>query len=113
MRQRDLLSILISFLSIFRIIVTAKDGLLRRKTEAEDPPSLKNHVHLTVVNRRHPKQETDTGIGDVGGFGARIIGGDAVDPLEYPYFVDLGGCGATLIAPRVVLSAGKTIEWSS
>lgn len=108
MRQHTLLSVVISFISVFRIVVTARDGLLRRGAEAEDPPSLKNNVHLTVVDRRHPKQETDTGIGDVGEFGARIIGGDAVDPLEYPYFVDLGGCGATLIAPRVVLSAGKS-----
>ena len=36
----------------------------------------------------------------------RIIGGDHVfDPSEYNYFVDLGGCGGSLIAPRVVLTA--------
>lgn len=36
----------------------------------------------------------------------RIIGGNVVsDRSQYPYFVDLGGCGGSLIAPRVVLTA--------
>jgi len=36
---------------------------------------------------------------------ARIIGGDQSDIGEFPYFVYLGGCGGSLIAPGVVLSA--------
>ena len=42
----------------------------------------------------------------LGGPETRIIGGDRVfDPSEYPYYVDLEGCGGSLIAPRVVLTA--------
>lgn len=41
---------------------------------------------------------------------ARIIGGNKSPPGKYPYFVlmgvgDNGGCGGSLIAPRVVLTA--------
>mmetsp|Transcript_376 Transcript_376/g.939 ORF Transcript_376/g.939 Transcript_376/m.939 type:complete len:464 (+) Transcript_376:102-1493(+) len=44
--------------------------------------------------------------GGRGGPETRIIGGDQVfDPSEYPYYVDLEGCGGSLIAPRVVLTA--------
>jgi secreted trypsin-like serine protease len=41
----------------------------------------------------------------VDGVESRIIGGQTADVGEYPYYVDLGGCGGTLIAPSVVLSA--------
>ncbi|KAG7357151.1 trypsin-like serine protease [Nitzschia inconspicua] len=108
MRQHHLLSAVVSFLSVFRSQVSGKDGLRRKaevNLELESVSSPKNNVHLAVINRKHPKKEvTDTGIGDAR-FGALIIGGDVANPLEYPYFTDLGGCGATLIAPRVVLSA--------
>lgn len=36
----------------------------------------------------------------------RIIGGSPSNPGDFPYYVDLGGCGGSLIAPSVVLSAG-------
>lgn len=35
----------------------------------------------------------------------RIIGGSTSEPDEFPYYVALEGCGASLIAPGVVLSA--------
>jgi trypsin len=35
----------------------------------------------------------------------RIIGGSESQPGEFPYYVALNGCGASLIAPGVVLSA--------
>jgi secreted trypsin-like serine protease len=35
----------------------------------------------------------------------RIVGGSPSDPGEFPYYVSLDGCGASLIAPGVVLSA--------
>jgi hypothetical protein len=35
----------------------------------------------------------------------RIIGGNPSEDGEFPYYVDLGGCGGSLIAPDVVLSA--------
>ena len=34
-----------------------------------------------------------------------IVGGVPVDPQEYKFFVWLNGCGASLVAPNVVLSA--------
>jgi len=34
-----------------------------------------------------------------------IVNGQDADEGEYPYFVDINGCGASLIAPQVVLSA--------
>jgi len=36
---------------------------------------------------------------------ARIIGGDQSEIGEFPYYVYMGGCGGSLIAPGVVLSA--------
>jgi Trypsin len=45
-----------------------------------------------------------------GGADTRIINGEIADPGEYPYYVYLDNsetlCGGTLIAPRVVLTAG-------
>jgi trypsin len=35
----------------------------------------------------------------------RIIGGDDSDKGEFPYYVSLGDCGASLISPSVVLTA--------
>ena len=35
----------------------------------------------------------------------RIVGGEESEPGEFPYYVDMGGCGGSLIAPGVVLSA--------
>lgn len=35
----------------------------------------------------------------------RIVGGQQSDPGEFPYYVDLGGCGGSLVAPDVVLTA--------
>jgi hypothetical protein len=36
---------------------------------------------------------------------ANVVGGDESDYGEFPYYVLLGGCGGSLIAPRVVLTA--------
>lgn len=38
----------------------------------------------------------------------RIVGGVAVAAGQYPFYVQLDGCGATLIWSDVILSAGKT-----
>jgi len=35
----------------------------------------------------------------------RIVGGRRADRDEYPFFVSWGGCGASLVAPDVILSA--------
>eukprot|EP00534_Pseudo-nitzschia_fraudulenta_P010726 CAMPEP_0201215616 /NCGR_PEP_ID=MMETSP0851-20130426/189068_1 /ASSEMBLY_ACC=CAM_ASM_000631 /TAXON_ID=183588 /ORGANISM="Pseudo-nitzschia fraudulenta, Strain WWA7" /LENGTH=550 /DNA_ID=CAMNT_0047505113 /DNA_START=3213 /DNA_END=4865 /DNA_ORIENTATION=+ len=42
---------------------------------------------------------------------ARIIGGEQVNSGEFPYFVEMGGCGGALIAPDVVLFAAHCEEW--
>ena len=34
-----------------------------------------------------------------------VVGGDESDYGEFPYYVSMGGCGGSLIAPRVVLTA--------
>jgi len=36
---------------------------------------------------------------------SRIVGGDRVEPNDYPYFAYLSGCGGALIAPDIVLTA--------
>jgi hypothetical protein len=40
---------------------------------------------------------------------SRIAGGTPSEKGEFPFFVSLGWCGASLIAPRVVLSAGTVL----
>mmetsp|Transcript_8789 Transcript_8789/g.21458 ORF Transcript_8789/g.21458 Transcript_8789/m.21458 type:complete len:509 (-) Transcript_8789:127-1653(-) len=34
-----------------------------------------------------------------------IVGGNEVEPGDYPYFVDIYGCGGALVAPDIVLTA--------
>jgi len=51
--------------------------------------------------RDPPSDSSDEGDSDF----HRIVGGEESTPGEYPYFVELGGCGGALIAPDVVLFA--------
>jgi hypothetical protein len=68
----------------------------------------------TVRGRRQQLKRShianlQSGIDDAGGEPqTRIVGGEISDPGEFPYFVDLNGCGGTLISPRVVLTACKS-----
>jgi hypothetical protein len=51
-------------------------------------------------------EKSATTFKSVGEVQTRIVGGQTAPKGEYPYFVDIGkGCGGTLIAPSVVLSA--------
>eukprot|EP00934_Nitzschia_sp_Nitz4_P000990 Nitzschia sp. Nitz4//scaffold25_size161228//85672//86970//NITZ4_002434-RA/size161228-augustus-gene-0.114-mRNA-1//1//CDS//3329544598//990//frame0 len=43
-------------------------------------------------------------------FDARIVGGQDADPLEYPYFVQWKGCGASLIWEDILLTAAHCKE---
>jgi len=38
-----------------------------------------------------------------------IIGGDDISPGDFPYYVDMNGCGGSLIAPDIVLTAAHCI----
>ena len=43
----------------------------------------------------------------------RIVGGSPASPGEYPYFIQWGGCGATLIHNDVALGAAHVSVESS
>ncbi|KAL3922296.1 MAG: hypothetical protein SGILL_002280 [Bacillariaceae sp.] len=73
--------------------------------------------HVIDHEKRHTNSTFDASWGlsihDITGSGSnnpsapstRIIGGSESDPGQFPYYVALNGCGASLIAPTVVLSA--------
>ena len=42
---------------------------------------------------------------DIISLDGRIVGGTAADPGEFPFFVQWNGCGGTLIAKDIVLTA--------
>eukprot|EP00980_Cylindrotheca_fusiformis_P003918 scaffold869_cov150-Cylindrotheca_fusiformis.AAC.3 len=42
----------------------------------------------------------------------RIVGGSESDPYEFPYYVDMDGCGGSLIAPDVILSAAHCGDYT-
>jgi len=44
--------------------------------------------------------------------GSRIVGGTDAKIGDYPYYVEMGGCGGTLIAPDMVLFAAHCKDWS-
>mmetsp|Transcript_41989 Transcript_41989/g.100922 ORF Transcript_41989/g.100922 Transcript_41989/m.100922 type:complete len:710 (-) Transcript_41989:1089-3218(-) len=43
----------------------------------------------------------------------RIVGGTTSSPGQFPYFVDIAGCGASLISPSIVLSAAHCSDTSA
>ncbi|KAL3926440.1 MAG: hypothetical protein SGBAC_013474, partial [Bacillariaceae sp.] len=56
-------------------------------------------------NEKNEKKEKNEYLHDGGDRQSRIVGGSQSSPGEFPYYVDLGGCGGSLIAPNVVLTA--------
>lgn len=72
---------------------------------------LVSHVNASPIVTREildpPKmtrESVDTNVARVADPG-RIVGGEKAEVGEYPYFVEMGGCGGTLIAPDIVLFA--------
>eukprot|EP00547_Thalassionema_nitzschioides_P007914 CAMPEP_0194200450 /NCGR_PEP_ID=MMETSP0156-20130528/1047_1 /TAXON_ID=33649 /ORGANISM="Thalassionema nitzschioides, Strain L26-B" /LENGTH=516 /DNA_ID=CAMNT_0038925445 /DNA_START=43 /DNA_END=1596 /DNA_ORIENTATION=- len=62
-----------------------------------DEPSSQSSLRQ---RQRHRQVQKDVGIGE-----SRIVGGSAATPGEYPFYTKWDGCGASLVAPDVVLTA--------
>ena len=75
--------------------VTVKDVRENDDTEPRTPPVNDMRENDTEPARSDPKIDRPS----------EIVGGQDASVGEYPYFVDLNGCGGSLIAPQVVLSA--------
>jgi len=61
--------------------------------------TMKNSVFFSLITAAATTTST------VFGSPARIIGGDEAKPGDFPYFVEMGGCGGALVAPDMVLFA--------
>eukprot|EP00526_Cylindrotheca_closterium_P018599 CAMPEP_0113617376 /NCGR_PEP_ID=MMETSP0017_2-20120614/8747_1 /TAXON_ID=2856 /ORGANISM="Cylindrotheca closterium" /LENGTH=371 /DNA_ID=CAMNT_0000526767 /DNA_START=34 /DNA_END=1152 /DNA_ORIENTATION=+ /assembly_acc=CAM_ASM_000147 len=59
---------------------------------------VKSRANVRHSNVRHSKPRTDDGP-------SLIVGGTGASAGDFPYYVDLNGCGGSLIAPGVVLTA--------
>ena len=86
--------------SSFSIIV----ALLWQSSSAQDEEpqryALRRRLNATdLVNT------TDLAEEDTVNIETRIVGGTIADGDDFPWYVNLGGCGGTLIAPDVVLTA--------
>ena len=84
-------------------------SLLEGMALADDHhPRLKGGHHHPHPREKQLKQ-TDDGkpVRLLGLDDTRIVGGQQSDPGEFPYYVDLNGCGGSLVAPDVVLTAAQ------
>jgi len=73
-----------------------------------------NVVETRQLGKRHGGATTTTARRsgtNTGSSTSTIIGGVKSKPGDFPYFVDMGGCGGALIAPDVVLSAAHCGDW--
>lgn len=87
-----------------------------QKNNADAPRKLDVSFEYTLVNTEKKAVDGGQTQSDViatvseapnnGNEFSRIVGGDPSEVGEFPYFVDLGNCAGTLIAPTVVLTAG-------
>ena len=82
---------------------TALRGQRNRRREAEG--STNNNSQPNIFDRQRSLEPFNDGYFPEAS--TRIVGGDSSDVGQFPYFVDMleSGCGGTLIAPRVVLTA--------
>ena len=86
-------------------VVTAKDSTkFVQRFEAD-----RKRANQRTSKVRKAKKANDDNIDphkhDRSEISSRIVGGNKATEGEYPYFVDWLGCGASLIAPDIVLSA--------
>jgi len=59
----------------------------------------------SVVSSESAIPQFDSPATNLADFVTRIVGGDQAELGDYPYYALMGGCGGTLIAPDVVLTA--------
>ncbi|CAJ1970490.1 unnamed protein product [Cylindrotheca closterium] len=77
---------------------------LRGRIRRDTPPSEFDEIDFDFDGL----DEIEWTRGDEGGEGEavqQIVGGEEANLGDYPYFVDLGNCGGSLIAPDLVLTA--------
>jgi hypothetical protein len=97
-------SILVASLLQSVALTAADEQHIRRRLQDH------RHEHKHIQPRDHSnKHDLITHFQLLGGNGngidSRIVGGSQSAPGEFPYYVDLNGCGGSLIAPDVVLTA--------
>jgi hypothetical protein len=77
----------------------SSSSVLTRSSPTRDPPPTDSTTSdTTTIDNDNNYGLNDSDI-------QYVVGGDASDNGQYPYYVLLGGCGGALIAPRVVLTA--------
>jgi hypothetical protein len=74
-------------------VAAAKEAKASQDTKTRT--KTKSHEPRTKHDRPHARDDGPS----------QIVNGQDADIGEYPYFVDLDGCGGSLIAPQVVLTA--------
>lgn len=84
-------------MAISKFILLALIGASTTSLVAAKVAKGDKHQHEILVEEKEDE--------NLGGMITRIVGGDDADPGEYPYYAQMGGCGGTLIAPNVLLSA--------
>jgi hypothetical protein len=95
-------SILVASLLLESVVLTAADEQhIRRRLHKN------KHIQPRDDSNKHDDLITHFQLqgGNGDGIETKIVGGDQSDPGEFPYYVDLNGCGGSLIAPDVVLTA--------
>lgn len=84
-----------------------QSGLRGSKMGSKTSTRRIRHISLLDKDKIPPLEHGLAELSHEGGnqIETRIVGGESSGVGEFPYFVHLGGCGGSLIAPTVVLSA--------